>query len=363
MAHSTSFEEDLVTPCVCLLKSLALESVSSAWVDSVWDGQFTESKELPIDYREVIKGVEVKVVFTRLQELVIKWIEAGKQDEMSMTGEEGSISQSSSLYRAGFWILMFEHNIKSKVLVAILYHYMERGQKLASGDQEKQLAIQATGLFLVLLGLPGITTFEIFHPRLYRKALDIFMIVNQLDTEEDVGKVVDVLRCLHIMLDNCSLKMNVKSIEVTVGSLVTLTQLEATNSVLDFVGWTGNTNVSSLAVNAYLGLAKLCSPLHDEGAVRVTEVLKGLLSGVLRIGDVPTKGLEIIKSHTLGFIRFLMAGGGQTVCRAVSLLIQHMAAKVDNRAEFRKEAVEAIISLMEALPGDFFSSSVRWLIG
>ena len=359
MAHCTSTEEDLVTPCVSLLDSLALHTVSHIWVDSVWDGQFTESQELPRDYKDVIKGVEVQVAFTRLKELIIKWIKACKQDETC----KGSASQSSSLYRAGFWIIMREHNINIKVLVAILYHYMERGEKVVSGKQARQLALKATGLYLVLLGLPGITTLEIFHPRLYRKALDTFTMVNMVDKENDVGQVMEVLSCYRIMLEHCSLKMNLKSIEVTVGSLVTLTHLETTNSVLDFEVWTGNNDVSSLALNAYLCLAKVSSQLHDEADVRVAEVLKGLLPGVLRIGEKPIKELEVIRSHTLEFIRFIMARGGKAVCRAVSLLVQHMAAKVDNDAEFRRETVEAIVSLMEVLPEDSYSSSVRWLIG
>ena len=56
-------------------------------------------------------------------------------------------------------------------------------------------------------------------------------------------------KTLRIMLDNCNLKRSLESIEVT----VTLTHLETTFSMLD-LGRSGMTDVSSLAVNAYLGL-------------------------------------------------------------------------------------------------------------
>ena len=178
------------------------------------------------------------------------------------------------------WTIITEQNIKYKVLVALLYHYMERGQEMATGEQER-LAIQAAGLYLVLLGLPGSGAFKIFHPVLFSKALDIFTLVSKLgmdkrspkkkggskkasqrrggrgtqasqsqqggeDEEEEegavtalsqreVGKVVqglvEVLSCLHIMLDNCSLKRSFESIEATVGSLVILTHLETTNAL------------------------------------------------------------------------------------------------------------------------------------
>ena len=108
-----------------------------------------------MDYEEVIQGVEVKKVFARLQELTLKWIKVHGQEETSKVGEEDSTSHTISLYRAGFWTIMMEQNIKYKVLVALLYHHMERGQEMAFGEQERQLAIQAAGLYLVLLGLPG----------------------------------------------------------------------------------------------------------------------------------------------------------------------------------------------------------------
>ena len=309
---------------------------------------------------------------------------------------------------------MTEQNIKYKVLVALLYHYMERGMEMASGEQERNLAIQAAGLYLVLLGIPGSGAFKIFHPVLYSKALDIFTLVNKLgldkrspkkkggakktsqsqasqrrgggsqsqhDGDEDdevesvaalsqreVGKVVqglvEVLNCLHIMLDNCSLKRSFESIEATVVSLVNLTHLETTFSVLDLGSNRRDraSDVSSLAVNAYLGLAKLCSPLHGEGAGGVHAVLKGLLPGVLLVGEGPTKGLGVIRAHTLRFVRFLMVGGGQPVCKAVCVLVQHMAVKVPDKAEFRREAAEAIVNLMQALPRDMFSSTVRWFV-
>ena len=123
---------------------------------------------------EVIQGVEVKEVFARLQELTMKWIKVHKQEEES----------TSHSIRVGFWTIMTEQNMKFKVLVALLYHYLERGQKMASGDQERQLAIQAAGLYLVLIGLPGSETFEIFHPGLYSKALDTFMMVKEVGLDK-----------------------------------------------------------------------------------------------------------------------------------------------------------------------------------
>ena len=140
-------------------------------------------------------------------------------------------------------------------------------------------------------------------------------------SQREVGKVVqgfvEVLSCLHIMLDNCSLKRSFESIEATVGSLVILTHLETTFSVLDLSSARRDrtSDVATLAVNAYLGLAKLCSPLHGEGGGGVYAVLKGMLPGVLMVGEGPAKGLGVTRAHTLRFVRFLMVGGGRQCAR------------------------------------------------
>eukprot|EP00092_Neocalanus_flemingeri_P020739 GFUD01022474.1.p1 GENE.GFUD01022474.1~~GFUD01022474.1.p1 ORF type:complete len:194 (+),score=59.20 GFUD01022474.1:114-695(+) len=118
MSSRHSSGEDLVTPCVSLLNSLALHTVNNTWVDAVWDGQFTESQELPADYEEVIQGVEVRKVLAKVQELTINWIKVHGQEETSREEDAENTSQSISLYRAGFWTIMTEQNIKYKVLVA-----------------------------------------------------------------------------------------------------------------------------------------------------------------------------------------------------------------------------------------------------
>ena len=116
MAPRSNSVEDLVTPCVSLLNSLALHTVSSTWVDSVWDGQFTESQELPMDYEEVIQGVEVKKVFARLQDLTIRWINVHGYEETSRVGEKENTSHSINLYRDWFWTIMTGQNIEYKDL-------------------------------------------------------------------------------------------------------------------------------------------------------------------------------------------------------------------------------------------------------
>ena len=97
--------EDLITPCVVLLGSLSLDQVRQDWVDTVWDGQFTETLELPADYEELIQGMELGKLFTRLTELISRWIKThknGPEEEAESSSDMNATSQSVDLYRSLF---------------------------------------------------------------------------------------------------------------------------------------------------------------------------------------------------------------------------------------------------------------------
>ena len=85
------------------------------WVDTVWDGQFTETLELPADYEEIIQGVELDKLLTRLTELISRWIKTHKNgaEEVEDSADMNSTSQSVDLYRSLFHQLQsYELKIK-----------------------------------------------------------------------------------------------------------------------------------------------------------------------------------------------------------------------------------------------------------
>ena len=235
---------------------------------------------------------------------------------------------------------MTEQNVKYKVLIALLYHFMEKGQDMFREQKERSLGLKAAGLYLVILGLPGSGAFKIFHPVLFSKALDSFTLVSKLKlntgseskkgkkssqqsqtisqasqrrqrnqsgeeeeevvmTQREAGHLVDslveVIDCLLLMLTTCSLKRSHESIETLIQHMVSLIRLErqfqfdlAQNR--DRAG-----DVSSLALNAFLALMKLCSPLHGPGLGAIMLVLRSLLPGILMVGDGSSKELLVIR--------------------------------------------------------------------
>jgi len=52
------------------------------------------------------------------------------------------------------------------------------GSGYVSADRD--LGLKATGLYFILLAIPGSSAFNIFHPMLYTKALSVFKLANKL---------------------------------------------------------------------------------------------------------------------------------------------------------------------------------------
>ena len=302
---------------------------------------------------------------------------------------------------------MTEQNVNYKALISLLCHYMEKGMQMFREERERQLGLRAASLYLVILGLPGSGAFKIFHSVLFSRALDTLTLVTKLkintaaepsrrgkkasqqsqsqsqrrrnvsgeeedevvlsqrEAEKVVVALVKVLECLHVMLDTCSLKRSEESVDTLVQHLVTLTRLETQFTNLD-MGEAGGPqrhgDVSSLALNSYLAMMKLCAPLHGPGAGAVLVVLRALVPGILMVGEGSARALSVHRANCLRFVRVLMGGGGRQVSEAAVILVQHLAARVPDKADYRREAAEAIVTLLTALPTDLRNEVVRWFI-
>ena len=68
----------------------------------------------------------------------------------------------------------------------------------------------------------------------------------------------------------------------------------------------------------------------------------------------------MIREHTLHFVKHLIVVVGEESCEGVQTLIQHLAMKVPERAEYRHKACDAIITLMLGLPHAFYTATVRY---
>ena len=60
---------------------------------------------------------------------------------------------------------------------------MNRGQKFDAASAERELACKSTSFYFALLALPGSGAFKIFHPVLFKRALDTLKLASKLHLE------------------------------------------------------------------------------------------------------------------------------------------------------------------------------------
>ena len=123
----------------------------------------------------------------RATEYTQKWLKFLKKEDLQFSSVggggttlnqsqlEGSLSTNSS-----FWSSLIQDGVKYKSLIALLFYYMENGQKLEATASMRSYCLKSASLYFILVGIPGSGAFKIFHPVLYNKALDTFKLALKL---------------------------------------------------------------------------------------------------------------------------------------------------------------------------------------
>lgn len=284
-----------------------------------------------------------------------KWLKFLKKEEMS----GGSLNQSNlenssmmMMQNSNFWSSLIQDGVEYKALIALLFYYMDNGQKLEATQSKRSLCLKSASLYFILLGIPGSGAFKIFHPVLYNKALDTFKLALKLhlvkqspvknkkkassqpsgvarrrnlsragstcsglsdadwdDSDDELGTLTPhevqeltgglnrVLFSFLTMLDHCPLKRSQESLDQTVIELVELTHLETGFANLDFNQRLKRSDLSALAFNAYVGLEKLCSAIHGSVPDIVKLICQHILPGILMThrgsSEISPKGLQV----------------------------------------------------------------------
>ena len=131
-------------------------------------------------------------------------------------------------------------------------------------------------------------------------------------------------------------------------------------------------SVALLASEGYRGLGLLCSTMHGERLAGSRAVLRSLLPGILMAekeqrADLTPKERAVVREHGINFVLYLVESAAEEAERkereeAAVLLVQHMAAKVPDKADWRREAASGILILMEVLSPALLHTTTRWIL-
>ena len=127
-------------------------------------------------------GTSIIRLLDKIKSLSEKWLkESGDlQVTLNQSAHQDAETSATSISNSSFWSLLIQHGVKYKALLALLCYYMESGQKLDATPSLRSLCLSATSLYFVLLSTPGAGAFKIFHPLLYKRALDTYKLALKL---------------------------------------------------------------------------------------------------------------------------------------------------------------------------------------
>ncbi|XP_048471537.1 condensin-2 complex subunit D3 isoform X2 [Rhincodon typus] len=391
---------------VANLEYFRLRSINTAWVDVVWELDFTETE--PLDSRlesEITEnGPEI---FSQLYESLFKFIDQPQQADVLVD----------------VWTIFTEHNLSHNALIAVLHHFVHMVQDKRANVIQREYALHAAGLYFLLLEIPGSVANRTFHPVLFDKCLDTIKKswpateegnrkrkkdtqmknsqtaakgrkrakpVRQqeiFEEDEDEGDVdvffsthdlcrvrddiFSLLKRVLRLLSKFSLKEKPDCAQHCLRLFTELINFEDVIGVLDFTDSVDIDGMKTLPELAYYGLKLLCSPNHGDVNKTLRWLFQRLLNTIILVGGEEGSkscvllgvGQKVItaRDQAIKFISYIVDQVEETALPVLRVLLQHICIKVPDKAEYRTHGAQAVVKLLTKLPSVEFVAFLHWL--
>ncbi|XP_047111576.1 condensin-2 complex subunit D3-like [Schistocerca piceifrons] len=384
---------------VTSLSLLELDKVDSSWAETVWSDEFCGVEDLPIEYQMHLVDADTEIIMETAIRAVKEDLQNASRrtsaNPIATTSRDNPRQQDDSIS----WEHLIANNINHKELLAILCYFVHNGQDFSKDLTLTKLCLKSARLYFALLAIPGSSAFLIYHPNLYRKALDVFDIARKLmksnknkqrpknrgrqknarskkqgDSDEDDDDDMDsgtlpaedvnvliselnlVLLDLIVFSERFSLKMDDALLQ-TILHLIEVTKLEVFPRN-DFSSVSKQMTIVSLVGNAFVALYSLCTPNHGKIDLTVKLIMENLLPCVL-MTDSSRDGPNTLR-QTISFIQYMLKALPEGTCEGIYILVQHLCAHITDRAEFRQKGSQSVVEILRFMPIDLYTRFVKW---
>ncbi|XP_032937707.1 condensin-2 complex subunit D3 [Catharus ustulatus] len=382
-----------------------LPDVDTVWVDAVWDLDFMDTEPLDARIAEEIPANGLST-FTCLYQ-ALEPFAAGDQDS-----------------RENVWTLFAENNLSHQALVAVLHHFVHVGQQKRASAQQRVFGVHSAGLYLLLLEIPGSIANQLFHQVMFDKCLytmtkclprelrkrkkahaqssqpsarrtrkkgkscrnDKSSMEEILEEEEEEDgedvylskeDLLQIRNAVFLLLKNFlrllpkfSLKEKPQCMQSCLQVFVEMTSVEPVVHEFKFSAAMDVNKAKSIPELAYYGLYLLCSPLHGTEDKTLRCMFQQLLSVVLMVQSTGgsrhealpiTSAVTSARDQAVQFISSLVDELKEAVYPVLRILLQHICAKVPDKAEYRSSAAQALVTLLDKFPCAEFADFIAWL--
>ncbi|XP_076025344.1 condensin-2 complex subunit D3 [Genypterus blacodes] len=391
---------------ISALRFLKINEVSEAWVDEVWELEFTESKPLPGDIEEELTASGEKA-FRKLYQCLLP--HAVQQDPPADNNDN---SQS-------IWALLGENGVSIKSLVAVLSSFVLAGKAKAAGVPQRVSSLNTASIYLLLLGIPGAIANKVFHEVLMDTCSDMVshcwpqdsdkkrkkegmkssqaegkrskphrkddqeMEVEEEEEEgeevhfsgQDLVKLRDsvhlLVQSLLRLLQKFPLKDKPQCATNCTQIFIKLIYFEPVTGELMFGTVQDISKMKSLPDMAFYGLRLLCSPKHGDQKESLRRVFHRLLYVILMMSKrnrtkpallVPSQAVLKARDHAVHFVCHIVCEMQELALPLLQVLLQHICLQMVEKNEFRTHGAQAVGILTSEMTSIDFACFIKWLL-
>ncbi|XP_074503106.1 condensin-2 complex subunit D3 [Sebastes fasciatus] len=395
---------------ISALQFMKINQIPQAWVDTVWDFEFTERNPLDDTIEDELTTSGDNKAFTTLYQCLL----AHAADQQQSAGGDGA-SQS-------IWAILGENEVSIKSLVAVLSFFVLAGKSKKANVQQRVSGLHAASLYLLLLGIPGSIANKVFHEVLLDTCSDLTshcwpqdsgkkrkkdglkssqadgkrskpqrkdrpeMEVDEADEEEeeeelnfsskDLMKIRDavvlLVQSLLRLLQTFPLKDRPQSAGNCTQIFSKLLYFEPVVGELTFATQQQQdiTKLRSVPEMAFYGLQLLCSPKHGDQKESLRRVFHRLLYVILMMTKgnsgkpsllVPNQAILATRDQAIHFVCHLVGELKELALPILQVLLQHICFQMVEKSEFRSHGSQAVGMLMSQMEGTDYAGFIKWL--
>ncbi|XP_021062241.1 condensin-2 complex subunit D3 [Mus pahari] len=181
--------------------------------------------------------------------------------------------------------------------------------------------------------------------------------------------IFNLLKNFLRLLPKFSLKEKPQSIQTCIEVFVALTSFEPIPHKF-LISQARNLNeVKHISELAYYGLYLLCSPVHGEGNKVIGSIFHQMLNVILmlEVGEgsrcaplAITSQVINCRNQAVQFVSSLVDELQASVFPILGTLLQHICAKVVDKAEYRTYAAQSLVQLLSKLPSEEYATFIAW---
>lgn len=134
------------------------------WIQNVWDGDMCELDCLPAEFQDIHHATDWTDVYQHCCSAI--------REAFGFSPENGDNSRELN-DDALFWLAVVQSNISVKGIIILANYFIRRGNNRNSSFGDRQTALNAASVYLILNCLPGSKAYRLFHPVVYESALEV----------------------------------------------------------------------------------------------------------------------------------------------------------------------------------------------